>query len=548
MKYNKMIKNSRVFIFAVLILTLFSAGSGMCAEPKKVAVVPFTMNSAQDLGFLQNGLFDMLSSRLSDPGKVVVLDRETIDNAIKKAMTSGKIKGKFNESKARILGESMGVDYILFGSLNNFGDSVSLDTSMVDISRTKPTITFFKQSNNMGDVIPMINTFAGDINLKIFNRNIANELYARPQPQGPQAPGALQDAGQGAGGYGGGFVNLQQSGQKGFQKHLKFKGQINAMAAGDLNKDGTIQIVTATDYQIYIHKLKGKKLVVEKKLDFDSTNRIIALDIADVNNNGFPEIFVTSLNIHRQGVKSFVLEYNGSSYKTLTDDESYYFRVVDGKNKSKILLGQKLAVNPFKGDIYTMLPSGSHYDTDRKLIMPRSASVLSLAMGSVTSKDAKEYVLINEHSHLNVVNDAGSIEWEGNNKFGGTGHYVLLPRNDIDASFQERIYFNPRIQFYDIGDDGKIEVFVVKNEEVGGGILGKYKRFTKGSLEILSWDGIALAPAFKTRPVQGWISDFAIADIDGDSIDELIVSVVGKTKLLINVAHQTSNIISYKLE
>ena len=56
MKYNKMIKNSRVFIFAVLILTLFSAGSGMCAEPKKVAVVPFTMNSAQDLGFLQNGL------------------------------------------------------------------------------------------------------------------------------------------------------------------------------------------------------------------------------------------------------------------------------------------------------------------------------------------------------------------------------------------------------------------------------------------------------------------------------------------------------------
>jgi hypothetical protein len=88
----------------------------------------------------------------------------------------------------------------------------------------------------------------------------------------------------------------------------------------------------------------------------------------------------------------------------------------------------------------------------------------------------------------------------------------------------------------------------VKNEEVGGGTLGKYKRFTKGSLEILSWDGIALAPVFKTRSVQGWISDFVIADIDGDSIDELIVSVVGRSKLLINVADQTSNIISYKLE
>ena len=55
MKYNKMIKNSRVFIFTVLILTLFSAGSGMCAEPKKVAIVPFTMNSAQDIGYKLHG-------------------------------------------------------------------------------------------------------------------------------------------------------------------------------------------------------------------------------------------------------------------------------------------------------------------------------------------------------------------------------------------------------------------------------------------------------------------------------------------------------------
>jgi len=221
---------------------------------------------------------------------------------------------------------------------------------------------------------------------------------------------------------------------------------------------------------------------------------------------------------------------------------------VDGENSSKVLLGQKSAANPFKGDIYTLLPSGNHYDRDRKLVMPHSASVLSLAMGPVTSTDAKESVLINEHGRLNILNDAGSIEWEGNNKFGGSAHYTLLPRNDPDASLQERIYLNPRIQFYDIGDDGKPEVFAVRNEELGGGSLGMVKRFSKGSLEILSWNGISLAPAFKTRSVQGWISDFAIADIDGDSIDELIVSVVGRAKLLLNLSEVTSNIISYKLE
>ncbi|MCP3853069.1 MAG: hypothetical protein GY694_22995, partial [Gammaproteobacteria bacterium] len=52
----------------------------------------------------------------------------------------------------------------------------------------------------------------------------------------------------------------------------------------------------------------------------------------------------------------------------------------------------------------------------------------------------------------------------------------------------------------------------------------------------------------KTRTVQGWISDFAIADSDKDGTDELIVSVVESEKTSAMTGLNRSYIISYDLK
>ena len=546
MKFNKPMKKG-LSLLVMVILSVLTANIGLCAQPKKVAVFPFAMNSPQDLGFLQNGLFSMLSSRLSDPGKVDVLDRETVDKFLAQARESDATKGALNESKARIIGANMGMDYILFGSLTHFGESVSLDASMVDITGKKDTLSFFEQSNNMGDVIPLVNSFAGDINQKVFHRSIANELYAKQVPQTPVAPGGLQYAG-GGGAVGGGIMAMQQGGRQGFSTHLKFDGIIGAMAVGDLNNDGQVQVVTATDSNLIIYELKGNRLTETQKLEFSSTNRIVSLDIADINKNGYPEIFVTSLTIHRDGLQSFVVEYNGTAYATIVENEVCYYRVIKTQDNTDLLLRQDKGSGPFKGRIHTMMASGDTYTEEKSIRMPRNTSVLSLARGPVTSENANEYVMINEHNRLVLANDSGSVDWESTEKYGKTGHYWLMPRNDIDASYQERLYLNPRIKFQDINSDGKQEVIVVRNNEIGGGALGRYKRFKDGHIEMISWNGIAMAPVFQTSTLQGWISDFAIADMDGDGVDELIVSVVNRDKPSIISKGRASSIISYRLE
>lgn len=548
MKPSNRIKKGGLFLTAVFILTMLTVNIGVCAAPpKRVAIFPFTMNSPQDLGFLQNGLFSMLSSRLADPGKVDVLDRETVNKALARANQSDATKGALNESKARLLGADMGVDYILFGSLTHFGESVSLDASMVDINAKKPTLAFFEQSNNMGDVIPLVNSFAGDINQKIFNRNISNELYAQPVPQEPAAPGALQHAGGGAV-TGGGLMAMQQGGAKGFSTHLKFDGVLGAMAVGDLNNDGQVQVVAATDSNLFLYKLVENHLVETQKLEFASTNRIVSLEVADINKNGYPEIFVTSLTIHLDGLQSFVVEYDGSNYITKGDSESIYYGLIKTPEGTQVLLGQDMGRSPFNGRIQTMMATGDSYVKERRIRTPRNVSVLSFARGGVTSEDADEYVMLNEHGRLVLANNSGSADWDSTEKYGFTGHVWLMPKQDSDASYRDRVYLHPRIMFHDIGGDGKKELIVVRNNELGGGSFGRYKRFKNGHLEILAWNGIAMAPVFQTMPVQGWISDFAIADLDNDGMDELIVSVVTKTKLALLSSDKASNIISYKLE
>ena len=531
MKINMLARRCRCLTIFLVILAIGAAVPGFCAEPKKVAVLPFTMNAPQDLSFLQNGLYSMLYSRLTDPGKVQVLEREAIDAALKAMRSDGRIGETLHPSQARAVGDYLGVDYVLFGSLTQFGQGVSLDAGLVDRKEDKPVLTFFDQSDRLEDAITLVHRFAEDVNLKVFDRDIQPKRYAAPE-QPVYADEAYR----------------AQARETRFETHLEFPGVITALGAGDLNRDGRMRMVAATDHDLMIYRMEGRQLVQETVLNFSSALRFVGLDVADINRNGFPEIFVTSLTIHRDGLSSFVLEFDGAGYKTLTDSEPYYYRVSNIPGRSEpVLLAQKSAGHPFKGDITTMKADNRSYIPDQKLSLPRNVSVLSLAQGPVTAEGGNECVLINGNGRLAVVDEVGKIRWEGTQRYGGTDHHFLLPRADTDASFQERVYLPSRIQFLPSGESGPPEVLTVQNKELGGGALGMYKRFTGGNLEFHSWNGIALSPVFQARPVETWISDFVVADMDGSGRPRIWTSVVGKLNLSLSDAGRTSNVISYSL-
>ena len=157
---NKYLRKISIFIVLItLLLLIMSINSGsVFAKQYRVAIIPFKINAEKDMTFLKDGVFDMLSSRLSSEENAEVIDREETENVVE------SIEGILNEGKARKVGAKLKADYVLFGSLTIFGESVSIDSKMVDVTGDSKSIAFFNQSMGIGEVIPKINNFAEEIN------------------------------------------------------------------------------------------------------------------------------------------------------------------------------------------------------------------------------------------------------------------------------------------------------------------------------------------------------------------------------------------------
>lgn len=532
-------------IAILIVLLLWS--NALWAAPRKVALFPFQMNAAQDLTYLQNGMFTMLSSRLTDPGKTVVIDRGTVEQALEKAMADGIATAPLSEDSAKMVGLSLNADYVLFGSITAIGQSVSLDASLADVTGEQPAFSFSDQSEVLGNIISMANNFAVTVNQTVFNRSGPHKI--RPIARQGQAVDT-QDVPAVIPAAGGALQPVFQEPDPGFLTLGQFKDIVVALAVADFNGNGTAQVATASGNTLSFYHLGGSGLVLEKTVTYPSHIDIVGLDSGDINGNGYPEIFVSAITVHQDSIASFVVEFSGGAYRTLTEEEPFYFKVVDDQNGKKMLLGQKKAEDPFDGNIHLMSAKGRGYAVGKRIAMPRGTSVLALDRGFVRSAGEPEFLSLNRHDKLVVVSATGKDAWQSTLRYGGTKKAWLLDREDEDESYRERVYFQPRLKFFD-GDkerDGAQQAIVIKNSELMGGVVGRYKKFTQGHLEIMAWNGMEMQPVYKTAPVQGWISDFALADLDNNGQQELLVTVVGRSKFSILSVDKASTLISYAVE
>jgi len=550
---------NRFLISLMLLVMIFGSPQSAFGKVNRVAIVPFKVNAEKDLSFLRDGIVDMLTSRLYVEDKVSVLCREEIAKVLK------TVSPPINESKAREIGSRLGVDYVLFGSLTVFGESVSIDAKMVDVSGAKPVLTFFNQSQGMDEVIPKIDLFATDINEKVFGRAMpARKVIVTsqiPQTQTPedQTDVRIHPEKLFAGGFqdvdtqetqrpapGLAFLASQAARSKSaqFWRSRSIKHRINGIAIGDIDSDGKQETVIITEHAVEVYRFEKKRFFKVKTIAERHLDNLIGVDVADINANGYPEIFVSSLNPHRTMVNSFVLEFNGQTYTEIVTNSRWYFRVVDHLERGQILLGQRQKTSsPFTGQIYEMIWENSGYVSADKVMHPRRTNVMGFALGNARNDDTEVIVTYNDLDYLRISTQSGKERWKDKEHSGRRMEYFVT--SDLTSEFQEKDYYPMRIVIMDITGDGKNEVITIKNHTLSE--LISYRTLTQGEIEVRSWDEIGLAVHWRTRKLTGYFSDFAIGDFDNDGNDELVAALVIKTGSVV-LTDAKSKVIAYELQ
>jgi TolB-like protein len=536
-------------------VSIFGSPKSATAKLYRVAVVPFKINAEKDMSFLRDGITDMLTSRLAWEDKVAVLTREETFNVLQ------TVALPLNESKARKIGARLKVDYVLFGSLTVFGNSVSIDAKMVDVSGSKPPLTFFSQSPSMDQVIPGINHFATDINAKIFGRDVpTGPVYSQPQPAQEQINSRAHPDKLIAGGFGEidepgtqkpapgtAFMPTGESriSSSQFWKSPRLKQRINGIAVGDVDSDGKMETVIITPHTVELYRFENKRFYKVTTTAKHGLDNFIGVGVADINGNGYPEIFVSSLNPHKNMVNSFVLEFNGQTYTEIVKDSHWYFRVVDHPGRGRILLGQRhKTASPFDGQIYEMTWENSGYSPANKVGHPRRCNVMGFAFGNAMNDGGEVAVAFDDLDYLKIASPAGREIWKGGQHSGGSPEYYVMEAGSA-GEFEKRAYYPARIIIRDVNRDGKNEVITIKNHRLSE--LISYRKFTHGEIEVRSWDGIGLAVHWKTRKLSGYFSDFAIGDFDNDGQDELAAALVIKSGAVATTTPK-STVIVYELQ
>ncbi len=541
MLFSPVLSSRKLFLGTLifLVLTLLSLPVAHAAS-ERVLITPFRIYAAEDSAWLQDGVGEVLTSRLTRGSQIVVLGRDVL------ARLPADQRQPANASEARTLEKYVQADYVILGSLTVIGSHVSLDAQLVDMAKGLAVMSLSEQGDDTGAVIPILNSFAADMQNHILGVDATADVPAVP----PLAPAPTDSDARAHPRRLAEQLAMRESGElrrptaHNFmaeapdrrQLRLLWRSEdldasITGVAMGDITGNGQIETVVASGRALHLYRGTADSFNKLETLVELRRDHIVAVDVADINNNGYAEIFVSVLHVSRERASSFVLEFNGRTFDRRVSGSPLFYRVATTGGAS-VLYAQNQTGGAFANDIVRLHWQDNGYQSAERVLPGGGTNVLGFTVADLADAP-HSLVTFSSSDYLQLLDQGGESRWRSLEPSGGNLQYAL--RSASDGDIEVRRYLPMRLQAMALPGSAAAgdEIIVVKNHETTGRMLAQFRHYSHAEVASYTWDGVGLAPLWRTREITGRISDFAGGDLFNDGNAILLLSVVTREGLIL---------------
>ncbi len=293
-------------------------------------------------------------------------------------------------------------------------------------------------------------------------------------------------------------------------------------ATADLDGDGALEHVFSDGSKLHIYRQEpsGWKEVWTESVAAGAAVDIqhISLDVADINANNRPEIFVTAMV--RGKIVSFAVEWQEGAYRRIADLPGF-LRVVSYPGRGTLLIGQDYdPVAFYSGQPKQYAWSAGKYIAGQAFPLPKGTGLYGWALADFG--EPKLFLVALDDDDKIVVYSGDNRVWKSEEEYITMGAVVVKPLTGIDAAVSKasgeadktrRVKIKGRLLALDMNGDRKDELIIPKNI---GSLFSLV--FKEAELHGLRWNGARLDDVWSVKEIPGAVVDLHASRREGEPL------------------------------
>jgi hypothetical protein len=236
-----------------------------------------------------------------------------------------------------------------------------------------------------------------------------------------------------------------------------------------------------------------------------------------------------------------VLEKSATGFIRLAENLKWFFKAYEHPRDGVMLLGQKAdGDNPFKGEIQSFIWQDGTLKPQEKITHPKGLGIYAFTESDLSGDGGIAYLgfykgPFSQAQRLAMYSSTGSISWSDPLGLGGSPRYFVRYIEREDRDHGEIIPL--RIIYEDIDRDGTLDILIAKNIKKDGRVLGSFGASHEGTLLSMNLDDFEMVPNWTSPVLNKYITDYNLADMDGDGSLELYILSVKSVGLIGNATN-----------